>query len=200
MDMNRKISIKELADAVGYVKVAECVDYARIPSLIKMLGCKPMDFMAFLTENTGLVHSEERFSEGRRKSLGLCVIDVYEREEDNPRTAAGLKKMIADNENRIWVTEIRDVLRDSGVMGYYVSEDEAPKHSGLPSDARLCKWLWRNTSGKLGVLKGMGLCNTKILSFAEYGSGFYNKEIKNYISVSELESLRENGVFEIIMT
>lgn len=199
--MKRKIDIKEFADAVRYVKAAECVDHARIPSLVKMLGCKPMELMEFITGNPGLMHLEERFSPGGNKSLGLCVIDVYGSEEENPWTAAGLDKMIADNGNRIWVSEIRDQWRKSGLLGYSVNEDfvEPEFVKNEPADARRLKWLWRNTAGKISVLKGMGFCKPRVLAFSDYGTGCYNKEIGNYLSEEDVESIRGNGVFEVII-
>ena len=200
----RKISAKDVADAVRYVKTAECKSFATLKSLQKMLACKPMELMAWLEENSGLVHCEEMFSQmrGVKTSIGLCVVEAFEWEEENPWTKKGFDKIVNDAKDTLWIVEIIDPFHSNRHLGYFLNEDRHP--SEIPEDrmfqdGRKNKWLWRNTREKINTLVKNGYCGSKVVAFKDYGNGYYNNSFEHYLSKSDIKEIEEKLGFKFII-
>jgi hypothetical protein len=191
------ITPKEFAKAVAYAKKASGHPFATLSDIKKMLSCRPMDVMDFIETHPGLVHCEHRhetkavrvkvrlpgtnkwyWSTDMRngKSLGLCVIETFETEEDNPWTEKGLQKLIDDNARTVWVSvvdnyghHIGQALREDKVNDDY-------RYGGRPQDARKAAWLWRNTRNKLEATKAAGATKDKTFIMGGFMDSYERKE------------------------
>lgn len=166
---------EEFIKAVRLTKKADCADFATLPSLARTLSCTRMQLLEWIDSHPELIRAEERFHQKDQKvrvhgwgalqgrswtetrrvnghSLGLCIIEAFEREEDNPWTEKGLEKLIRDNEKTIRLDQVDNYGEN---LGDYVPKDIRPKE--VPAgkryeDARRCTWLWRNTEEKIARL------------------------------------------------
>lgn len=201
--MAQPITPKEFAHAVEMTKKAECMPYATLPALKRMLACRPLDIMDFMEQHPDLVHAEQRSETklvkvkipmpgtGRSywstetrdgKNLGLCVIEAFETPEDNPWTEAGLQKLIEENSKTVWASDVNDYGQ---ILGEVLREDTIPKDSygrleypdgKRPADARRAPWLWRNTKEKLEALKKIDAVSEKTFWMGGFGDSYSRKE------------------------
>ena len=191
------ITPKEFAKAVAYAKKASGNPFATLSGIQKMLSCRPMDVMDFIETHPCLVHCEHR-SETKLvrvkeripgtnkwywatdtrtgKSLGLCVIEAFETEEDNPWTEKGLQKLIDDNAKTVWVSVVDNYGQH---IGQAIREDKVHddyRYGGRPQDARKAPWLWRNTREKLDATRAVGATKEKSYWIGGIGDCYERKE------------------------
>lgn len=201
--MAQPITPKEFAHAVAMTKKAECVPYATLPALKKMLACRPLDIMDFIEAHPDLIHTEQRHETkyvkvripmpgtGRSywstttrdgKNLGLCVIEAFETPEDNPWTEAGLQKLIEKNRKTVWASEVNDYGQ---ILGEVLRPNTIPtgdygqlkyRDGERPADARKAPWLWRNTKEKLEALRDIGAVSEKTYWMGGFGDSYSRKE------------------------
>jgi len=209
------IEIKEFVQAVEYVKRAECVSYARLESIKKMLGCRLIDVMDYIDRHPMLVYLEERYKykdkivtsivagcrfkdtvKVKIGSLGLCVIDAFMQTSDNWWTDEGLESMIEKNKNRIWVDEDSYYVP----LGLYIDKDVKPdslKSDERYKDARQCCWLWRNTEEKIKKILDSGIAKPGFYWHGGYNDA-YKSEHDIVVNDIQLLEIQEKLNFEII--
>lgn len=205
MKKRNPVKIKDFISALKYVKMAECSDFAAIDSLQKMLGCKPMDLMRFIDENKNLIHTKilRKNDDNISVPIGLCVFDAYEKEEENPYTEIGRKKLVKNNKKKLWVVEIIDTVDNERHLGYYLEEDTKPDCcTGLGINKlnyEQAWWLWRNTTEKIKQLADNGYCKEKIVSFKDYDGGYFTNKFEHYLTKTDIKEIKEKFGYEFIV-
>lgn len=207
-------TIEEFVKAVKLTKKADCVDFATLPSLRKTLSCTRLELLEWIDEHPQLIHTEERFHKKHQKirvrgwgalqgqswtetrivdghSFGLCVIEAFEKEEDNPWTEKGLAKLIKDYEKTIWLSKVDNY---GEILGDSIQTDKHP--SDIPSgkrypDARKCPWLWRNTEEKIERLLSDVPLKIKSFWIGGFGDCYERKELA--VSSAEADEMRAKG-------
>jgi len=205
------IEIKEFTQAVKYTKNADCTTYATIPSLTKMLGCRRIEVMQYLEDHPDLVHTEERFRSktvnektyppvgkpynikvaARGASLGLCIIDAYERPELNPWNELWLKETIKKYSKTVWVSEWSNYGQIEGLFLARTSRPSSLKENELYKDNRRNDFLWKNTEEKLEAAKTLGATFETTYYIGGFGDCSQHK-IPYGINQKGIQMLRDN--------
>jgi len=191
--------IKDFSKAVILLKNGKCRDFVTVPDLARALGARQIDILAFIDENPRLVHTEERFREKtktvkvagwgalrgqswteQRKmngaSLGLCVIDAFERIEDNPWNPEWLEKVQRDYAKTLWLSEVNNYGEILGQCFTETKKNSALAYGQVYANNLRNDWLWRNTREKLEAAKALGGCFEKTFVMGGYGDSYERRE------------------------